>query len=167
MLWASIRQKLVNSAGNASIDRGFTNLCGGARGIPAYSWPLRDLSGYGMNRLFSSASEASSTGSETQQAPMPRAMWKGPFVDAFLLKLKNKGDPLNNRKIWSRRSVILPEFLNSTVRIYNGKSFVRCKITEAKVGHKFGEFALTRRRKFRGSDGKGGKTKTLKKGGKK
>ncbi|CAI0446077.1 unnamed protein product [Linum tenue] len=91
-------------------------------------------------------------------------MWKGPFVDAFLLKLKNKGAPLNNRKIWSRRSVILAEFLNSTVRIYNGNSFVRCKITEAKVGHKFGEFALTRRRKFRGSDGKGGKTKTLKKG---
>ncbi|CAL1359069.1 unnamed protein product [Linum trigynum] len=166
MLWASIRRKVVDSAVNASIGRGFTDFGTYARGNPVCSWPSRNSSGYGLSRLFSSAAEASSTRSETQ-VPVARAMWKGPFVDAFLLKLKNKGAPLNNRKIWSRRSVILPEFLNSTVRIYNGKSFVRCKITEAKVGHKFGEFALTRRRKFRGSDGKGGKTKTLKKGGKK
>lgn len=50
-------------------------------------------------------------------------------------------------KIWSRRSTILPEFVGSSVRIYNGKTFVRCKITEGKVGHKFGEFSFTRKRR--------------------
>ena len=58
--------------------------------------------------------------------------------------MKKKKDLLLNRKIWSRRSSILPEFVNCSVRIYNGKSPVRCKITEGKVGHKFGEFASTR-----------------------
>ena len=68
-------------------------------------------------------------------------------MDAFLEKTKKNKDLLANRKIWSRRSTILPEFVDQTVRIYNGKNFVRCKITEGKVGHKFGEFALTRKRK--------------------
>ena len=54
--------------------------------------------------------------------------------------MKKKRDLLLNRKIWSRRSSILPEFVNCSVRIYNGKTPVRCKITEGKVGHKFGEF---------------------------
>ncbi|CAN8258327.1 unnamed protein product [Cochlearia groenlandica] len=71
-----------------------------------------------------------------------RSVWKDPFVDAFLMKKKNAG---LNRKIWSRRSTILPEYVDSSVRIYNGKSHVRCKITEGKVGHKFGEFAFTRK----------------------
>lgn len=62
--------------------------------------------------------------------------------------MKKKRDPLLNRKIWSRRSSILPEFVDSSVRIYNGKTFVRCKITEGRVGHKFGEFALTRKRRL-------------------
>ncbi|KAK1295593.1 hypothetical protein QJS10_CPA16g00893 [Acorus calamus] len=72
-------------------------------------------------------------------------------------------------KIWSRRSCIIPEFVGRTVLIHNGRSFVRCKITEGKVGHKFGEFAFTRKRdphaKWRnaaakgGKGGKGGKTK--------
>lgn len=75
-----------------------------------------------------------------------RSIWKGSFVDAFLMK-KKTGKELSNRKIWSRRSTIRPELLDTTVRIYNGKTFIRCKITEAKVGHKFGEFALTRKRR--------------------
>nr|AQK77836.1 ribosomal protein S19 [Lophophytum mirabile subsp. bolivianum] len=75
-----------------------------------------------------------------------RSIWKGSFVDAFPLRMKKKTDPLLNRKIWSRRSSILPEFMDYSVRIYNGKSPVRCKITEGKVGHKFGEFASTRKR---------------------
>ncbi|XVE94254.1 hypothetical protein REPUB_Repub01dG0265700 [Reevesia pubescens] len=73
---------------------------------------------------------------------------KLPFVDAFLSKMKKDKTLLANRKIYSRRSTILPEFVDQTVRIYNGKNFIRCKITEGKVGHKFGEFALTRKRKF-------------------
>lgn len=79
---------------------------------------------------------------------MPRrSLWKGSFVDAFLMGLKNRTDLLSNKKIWSRRSTILPEFLDKTVRIYNGRNFVRCKITEEKVGLKFGEFAMTRKRR--------------------
>lgn len=86
--------------------------------------------------------------SEKNSKIMPRrSLWKGSFVDAFLAELKNKKDVLANKKIWSRRSSILPEFLNTTVRIYNGRNFVRCKVTEEKVGHKFGEFALTRKRR--------------------
>lgn len=77
----------------------------------------------------------------------PRSVWKEPFVDAFLMKMIKKGEKLNNKKIWSRRSTILPEFVDSFVRIYNGKTHVRCKITEGKVGHKFGEFAFTRKRR--------------------
>uniref|UniRef100_A0A7N0UYM4 Small ribosomal subunit protein uS19m n=1 Tax=Kalanchoe fedtschenkoi TaxID=63787 RepID=A0A7N0UYM4_KALFE len=76
-----------------------------------------------------------------------RSIWKGSFVDAFLMKIKKKKELLMNRKIWSRRSTILPEFVGASVRIYNGKTHVRCKITEGKVGHKFGEFAMTRKRR--------------------
>nr|YP_010500500.1 ribosomal protein S19 [Theobroma cacao]UXB55733.1 ribosomal protein S19 [Theobroma cacao] len=69
---------------------------------------------------------------------MPRrSIWKGSFVDAFLLRMKKKRDLLLNRKIFSRRSSILPEFVNCSVRIYNGKTSVRCKITEGKVGQQF------------------------------
>jgi ribosomal protein S19 len=77
------------------------------------------------------------------------SIWKPAFVDAFLLKNKKKKDLLMNRKVWSRRSSVLPEFVGCTFRIYNGKNHIRCKITEEKVGHKFGEFALTRKRRVR------------------
>nr|YP_010932244.1 ribosomal protein S19 [Hedyosmum orientale]WKT05475.1 ribosomal protein S19 [Hedyosmum orientale] len=79
---------------------------------------------------------------------MPRrSIWKGSFVDAFLLRMKNQREILLSRKIWSRRSSISPEFVDCSVRIYNGKTPARCKITEGKVGHKFGEFASTRKRR--------------------
>lgn len=67
---------------------------------------------------------------------MARSLWKGPFCE--ILK--------KSTKIWSRRSVILPQFMEHTVMIYNGKSFISLKITEDMVGHKFGEFATTRRK---------------------
>nr|YP_010989219.1 ribosomal protein S19 [Aconitum carmichaelii]WOV66897.1 ribosomal protein S19 [Aconitum carmichaelii] len=79
---------------------------------------------------------------------MPRrSIWKGSFFYAFLLRMQNKRDLILNRKLWSRRSSISPEFVDCSVRIYNGKTPVRCKITEGKVGHKFGEFASTRKRR--------------------
>nr|ULQ69830.1 ribosomal protein S19 [Prionium serratum] len=92
---------------------------------------------------------------------MPRrSIWKGSFVDAFLFRMKKKRESLMSRKIWSRRSSILPEFVDCSVLIYNGKSFVRSQITEGKVGHKFGEFALTRRRRpYQTNRGKGRKGK--------
>lgn len=92
-----------------------------------------------------------------------RALWKGAFVDAFLARIKKNRENMNGKKIWSRRSSILPEFVGSSVLIYNGKTHVRCKITEGKVGHKFGEFAFTRRRRphraiqAKGNQGKGRK----------
>ena len=67
---------------------------------------------------------------------MTRSLWKGPFCE-IQKKLK---------KIWSRRSVVLPNFIDNTVMIHNGKSFISLKITEDMVGHKFGEFATTRRK---------------------
>nr|QKI31988.1 ribosomal protein S19 [Ombrophytum subterraneum] len=80
---------------------------------------------------------------------MPRrSIWKGSFVDAFLVRMKKKRDLLLNRKIWSRRSSISPEFVDCSVRIYNGKTSVRCKITEGRVGQPLGEFAFTRKRRL-------------------
>ncbi|XP_045795829.1 ribosomal protein S19, mitochondrial-like [Trifolium pratense] len=86
---------------------------------------------------------------------------KPAFIDAFLHKMKKNPELLKNKTIWSRRSTILPEFVDSQVKIYNGKTTIRCKITEGKVGHKFGEFALTRKRKSR--DQPNAKVKQLKK----
>ncbi|GMJ12599.1 hypothetical protein HRI_004929100 [Hibiscus trionum] len=97
-----------------------------------------------LSQISRTLCSSSSVSSDTKQPSVARL----PFVDAFLGKIKNNKTPLANRKIYSRRSTILPEFVDQTVRIYNGKNFVRCKITEGKVGHKFGEFALTRKRKF-------------------
>ncbi len=78
---------------------------------------------------------------------MPRSTWKVPFVDGYLLK-KAK-DYLNSSKkqvikTWSRRSTILPQFVGVNFAVYNGKKFVSVSVTEGMVGHKFGEFALTR-----------------------
>lgn len=67
---------------------------------------------------------------------MSRSLWKGPFCEVYE----------NNQKIWSRRSVILPQFIGKTVVIHNGKMFISLKVTEDMVGHKFGEFAITRRK---------------------
>ncbi|ONI22351.1 hypothetical protein PRUPE_2G123500 [Prunus persica] len=103
------------------------------------------------------------------QAKQDRShFYDGAFVDAFLMKMKNNKDLLMNKKIWSRRSTILPEFVGSTVRIYNGKVHFRCKITEEKVGHKFGEFAMTRKRRVHAkTTGPARPTKPGKKAGKK
>ncbi|KAL5678674.1 hypothetical protein ACJX0J_014805, partial [Zea mays] len=54
-----------------------------------------------------------------------RALWKGAFVDAFLARIKKNKENMNGKKIWPRRSSILPEFVGSTVLIYNGKSHER------------------------------------------
>ncbi|CAN6487184.1 unnamed protein product [Victoria cruziana] len=100
-----------------------------------------------------------------------RSIWKGSFVDLFLMKKKRENEVSNVglhsrdakssraalrssnkgvtifRKIWSCRSSILLEFVDCSVRIYNEKTHVRCKITKGKVGHKFGEFASTQKRR--------------------
>ena len=80
---------------------------------------------------------------------MSRSLWKGPFVDSFILqKSKLQKNEQSNRKIkvWSRRSMILPEFLDQSFEIHNGKQFIALQVTEEMVGHKFGEFASTRKK---------------------
>ena len=76
---------------------------------------------------------------------MPRSIKKGPFVDACLLKKveKMKG-PKRPIKTWSRRSMIIPDFVGHTFEVHNGKSFVSVFVTENMVGHKLGEFSPTR-----------------------
>ena len=78
---------------------------------------------------------------------MARSVWKGPFVDGYLLKKaeKSRGSGRNEIiKIWSRRSTILPQFVGLTFGVYNGHKFLPVLVTENMVGHKFGEFSPTR-----------------------
>jgi small subunit ribosomal protein S19 len=78
---------------------------------------------------------------------MPRSVWKGPFVDGYLLKKveKVKGSTRNEIiKTWSRRSTILPDFVGVTFGVHNGKNFIPVLVNENMVGHKLGEFAPTR-----------------------
>jgi len=78
---------------------------------------------------------------------MARSVWKGPFVDGYLLK---KADVVRESgrneviRTWSRRSTILPQFVGLTFGVYNGQKFIPVSVNEQMVGHKFGEFAPTR-----------------------
>jgi small subunit ribosomal protein S19 len=78
---------------------------------------------------------------------MTRSVWKGPFVDGYLLK-KAETSRASGRhemiKIWSRRSTILPQFVGLTFGVYNGQKHIPVMVTEEMVGHKFGEFSPTR-----------------------
>lgn len=78
---------------------------------------------------------------------MPRSVKKGPFVDGHLHEKVEQAIQTQSRKIiktWSRRSVILPEFVGLTFAVHNGKKFLPVFVTEDMVGHKLGEFAPTR-----------------------
>ena len=78
---------------------------------------------------------------------MARSVWKGPFVDGYLLKkaavvrASGRHDVI---KTWSRRSTIMPQFVGLTFGVHNGRKFIPVSVTEDMVGHKFGEFAPTR-----------------------
>jgi len=73
---------------------------------------------------------------------MNRSLWKNTFIDNHLFKIINSNKKIIN--IYSRRSIIYPFFINKKVNIYNGKTFITRIITSDMIGHKFGEFALTR-----------------------
>ncbi len=78
---------------------------------------------------------------------MTRSVWKGPFVDGYLLAKADKARSSSRNQIvqiWSRRSTILPQFVGITFGVYNGKKFIPVLVTEDMIGHKFGEFAPTR-----------------------
>ncbi len=78
---------------------------------------------------------------------MPRSLKKGPFVDHHLAKKVSTAlDKNDNRviKTWSRRSTIIPEMVGLTLAVHNGHKFIPVYVTENMVGHKLGEFAMTR-----------------------
>ncbi|NMA19871.1 MAG: 30S ribosomal protein S19 [Lentisphaerae bacterium] len=89
---------------------------------------------------------------------MPRSIKKGPFVDAPLMEKVEAMNRKNEKRIvktWSRRSMILPDFVGHTFSVHNGKTFINVFITENMVGHRLGEFAATRT--FRGHGAISGK----------
>lgn len=78
---------------------------------------------------------------------MARSLKKGFFVDPGLWKKVSKASAAEDRrpiKTWSRRSQITPEFVGLNLEIHNGKNFIPLHVTENMVGHRLGEFALTR-----------------------
>ena len=78
---------------------------------------------------------------------MTRSVWKGPFVDGYLLKKAEAVQSSGRKdviKTWSRRSTILPDFVGLTIAVHNGKQHVPVYVTDQMVGHKLGEFAVTR-----------------------
>ena len=86
---------------------------------------------------------------------MPRSLKKGPFVDAHLLKKVEKAASTNDKKpikTWSRRSMITPEMVGLNIAVHNGRQHVPIFIQEDMVGHKLGEFVLTRTFKMHSGD---------------
>lgn len=91
---------------------------------------------------------------------MARSLKKGPFVDLPLLKKVEVAAKTSSKKpikTWSRRSMILPEMVGLTIAVHNGKQHVPVVVNENMVGHKLGEFALTRTFKGHAGDKKSGK----------
>ncbi|MFM7841590.1 MAG: 30S ribosomal protein S19 [Nitrospira sp.] len=78
---------------------------------------------------------------------MPRSVSKGAFVDGHLLKKVEQMNQERDKKLiktWSRRSTVVPDMIGHTFAVHNGKKFIPVFVTENMVGHKLGEFALTR-----------------------
>lgn len=88
---------------------------------------------------------------------MARSVKKGPFIDAHLLKKVEAVRATSDKrpvKTWSRRSTVLPEFVGLTIAVHNGKQHIPVYISENMVGHKLGEFSLTRTFKGHAADKK-------------
>jgi small subunit ribosomal protein S19 len=88
---------------------------------------------------------------------MARSVKKGPFVDVHLQKKVDAARSTSDKrpiKTWSRRSTVLPDFIGLTIAVHNGKQHVPVYISENMVGHKLGEFALTRTFKGHSADKK-------------
>ena len=78
---------------------------------------------------------------------MTRSVWKGPFVDGYLLKKADKSRTSGRSEViktWSRRSTVLPQFVGLTFGVHNGQKHIPVLIAEDMVGHKLGEFSPTR-----------------------
>ena len=91
---------------------------------------------------------------------MARSVKKGPFIDGHLAKKVEAAVTSRDKrpiKTWSRRSTILPDFIGLTIAVHNGKQHIPVFVTENMVGHKLGEFALTRTFKGHSADKKAAK----------
>ena len=91
---------------------------------------------------------------------MARSLKKGPFADASLLKKIDELNKAGNHegvKTWSRRSTIFPSFVGHTIAVHDGRKHVPVYVTEDMVGHKLGEFVMTRTYKGHGKDEKKGR----------
>ena len=89
---------------------------------------------------------------------MGRSLKKGPFVAESLMKKVEKQNASDDKSVirtWSRASTILPDMIGHTIAVHNGKTHIPVYITEQMVGHKLGEFALTRTYRGHGKDSKG------------
>ena len=78
---------------------------------------------------------------------MARSIWKGPFVEGYVLKKAEKARSSGKNeviKIWSRKSTILPQFVGLTFGVYNGKKHIPVMVSEEMIGQKFGEYSPTR-----------------------
>ena len=78
---------------------------------------------------------------------MARSVWKGPFIDGYLMKKADKVRESGRNEViktWSRRSTIMPQFVGLTFGVHNVNKFIPVSVSEEMVGHKFGEFAPTR-----------------------
>ena len=78
---------------------------------------------------------------------MARSVWKGPFIDGYLLKKVEEAQQSGRKaaiKTWSRRSTIVPQFVGVTFAVHNGHKHIPVLVTEDMIGHKLGEFAPTR-----------------------
>ena len=88
---------------------------------------------------------------------MARSLKKGPFADESLMKKVKKVNESEKKEViktWSRRSTIFPDFIGHTFAVHNGKDFIPVYVTEDMVGHKLGEFSLTRKFGGHGADKK-------------
>jgi small subunit ribosomal protein S19 len=88
---------------------------------------------------------------------MSRSVWKGPFVDGYLLKKAAAAQDSGRNQViktWSRRSTIMPQFVGLTFGVYNGQKHIPVAISEEMVGHKLGEFAPSRTYYGHGADKK-------------
>ena len=93
---------------------------------------------------------------------MARSVKKGPYVDQKLMKKIADLNKSRDKKVvrtWARRSVIPPEFVGHTIAIHNGNKFIPIYITENMVGHKLGEFAITRTFRGHAASGKASKVR--------
>jgi small subunit ribosomal protein S19 len=78
---------------------------------------------------------------------VPRSVKKGPFIHGHLMKKVNAAQAASVKrpiKTWSRSSMVLPDMMNLTIAVHNGRDFVPIYITENMIGHKLGEFSITR-----------------------